>query len=191
MSHGQLDLEQQRLVTLLVEWLEVERQRDAFVVREREQRHELVLGPLTITLRIDRVDELADGRRLVIDYKTGDSKVRLWLGERPEEPQLPLYSQLLGDDDVAGIGFAVLRHSALEYRGLAADDLGEGFSGDIAGATGKVPPALDDWAALQLHWKRVLTALGQEFLDGHSAVDPVDTRRSCQYCGLEALCRIR
>jgi probable DNA repair protein len=105
-----LDLEEKRLTSLLQNWLKVECQRESFVVAAREQRYELQLGPLTITLRVDRVDELPDGRKLVIDYKSGDSKVRLWLGERPEDPQLPLYAQLLAAEQVEGVSFAVLRH---------------------------------------------------------------------------------
>jgi probable DNA repair protein len=186
-----LVLEEQRLGALLNEWLDVERRREDFVVLAREQCHEFVLGPLSISLRIDRVDELADGRKLIIDYKTGDSKVKLWLGERPEDPQLPLYSLMLAEGDVAGIGFAVLRHSALEYRGLADGKPGPGFSADIARATKDTPPRLEGWAELQAHWQRILTALGEEFLNGRSFVDPIDRKRSCLYCGLEALCRIR
>jgi hypothetical protein len=28
----------------------------------------------------------------VIDYKTGEAKVAAWLGDRPDEPQLPMYA---------------------------------------------------------------------------------------------------
>ncbi len=190
-GEGLLALEQKRLEGLLLDWLAVESERSAFVVAAREQRHELELGPLTITLRIDRVDELPGGEKLVIDYKSGDSKVRLWLGDRPEDPQLPLYTQLLAPGEVAGVSFAVLRHSAVEYRGLAASSQGPGISTDIAKATSKLETSLDDWAALQAHWKAVLQELAQEFLDGHAAVAPIDRKNSCTFCGLEALCRVR
>lgn len=186
-----LALEQRRLQRLLLDWLDVEGERQAFSVIAREEMHELELGPLTITLRIDRVDQLADGGKLVIDYKTGDSRTNLWLGERPEEPQLPLYTQLLGSDDVRGISFAILRPNTLEYRGLASADQGGGISADIAHAHRRADIAIEDWSELQLHWQRVLQALGQEFLDGHAPVDPIDRKRSCAHCGLEALCRIR
>ena len=185
-----LELEQQRLGDLMLQWLEVEEEREAFRVAALEQRHEFALGPLTITLRIDRIDELEDGRKLVIDYKSSDSRPRLWLGERPEDPQLPLYSQLLATDEVEGISFAVIRQSALEYRGLSGRTVGPGVVTDIPRATKDMDPPLEDWGQLKAHWERVLTGLGQAFLDGRAEVDPIDRRHTCEFCGLEALCRV-
>ena len=74
-----------------------------FSVLEQEDSHVLTLGSLSLTLRPDRIDTLADGRRLVIDYKTGAVQRKSWLGERPADPQLPLYTLL--DDTVAGLAF--------------------------------------------------------------------------------------
>ncbi len=34
---------------------------------------------------------LPDGREIILDYKTGQLKSRGWEGDRPDEPQLPLY----------------------------------------------------------------------------------------------------
>lgn len=186
-----LELERRRLHDLLQRWLDVELQRAAFVVSATEQRHEIRFGALAITLRIDRVDTLPSGRKLVIDYKSGDVKPQRWLGLRPEDPQLPLYTQLLEPDQVEGISFAVLRQSATEYRGLARSEQGPGIATDIAGATSKAGAEMEDWQTLQAHWTRVLALLAEEFLDGHAPVDPQDPRKTCTYCGLEALCRIR
>ena len=171
--------------------LELERQRADFVVSAREQRHEIRFGDLAITLRIDRVDTLPNGRALLIDYKSGDVKPQRWLGQRPEDPQLPLYTQLLDPQQVEGVSFAVLRHSATEYRGLARSEQGPGIATGIAGATAKTDAEMEDWEALQAHWAAVLAQLAQEFLDGHAAVAPRDARNTCRFCGLEALCRIR
>jgi len=45
------------------------------------------------SVRIDRIDRLSDGARLLIDYKTG-APSRDWQGERPDNPQLPIYALL-------------------------------------------------------------------------------------------------
>jgi hypothetical protein len=42
----------------------------------------------------------------VIDYKTRAPSRTRWLGERPQEPQLPLYSLL--DSSIQGIAYAEL-----------------------------------------------------------------------------------
>ncbi len=188
---GLLRLERDRLTDILVNWLAVEAERADFTVSAREQRHEIDFGDLSITLRVDRVDQLSNGRQLLIDYKTGDAKTRLWLGQRPEDPQLPLYAQLLPAAEVEGVSFAVLRHSATEYRGLARTTQGSGISEDVADATAKSDAELPDWDALQAHWAAALKSLAQEFLDGEARVEPLDPRNTCTFCGLEELCRIQ
>lgn len=85
-------LEAGRLNQLMTRWLEIEIGRTPFSVVARETAHEVVLGPLRLGTRADRVDRLQDGRRVLIDYKTGEADPNDWLGPRPDEPQLPLYS---------------------------------------------------------------------------------------------------
>ncbi len=51
--------------------LDADRARADFEVLHRERKETLTLGPLTLELRLDRVDRLADGSLAVIDYKTG------------------------------------------------------------------------------------------------------------------------
>ena len=89
-----LTLEKQRLELLLNDWLDsVERKRSPFRVLEMEQEHIEQLGPLQIKTKIDRVDELEDGSRVVLDYKTGSSlKADDLLCEPLLEPQLPIYA---------------------------------------------------------------------------------------------------
>ncbi len=188
---GLLDLEHTRLIRLLLRWLEVEIERSDFIVSDREVRHDVELGSLSLTLRVDRIDLLPNGRRLLIDYKSGDARPRQWLGQRPEEPQLPLYTRLFPPEEVEGISFGILRHSNTEYRGLARTAQGSGIGDDIARETGRTDAEQPDWDALQLHWDGALEALIREFLAGHAAVAPLDPRRTCTYCGLDALCRIR
>jgi ATP-dependent helicase/nuclease subunit B len=57
------------------------------------------LGPLTLVGRIDRIDRLADGSRLVLDYKTEDlQKTRKRVRDPGEDTQLAFYGALLEDD---------------------------------------------------------------------------------------------
>ncbi|MDP5070993.1 MAG: PD-(D/E)XK nuclease family protein [Congregibacter sp.] len=103
-----LMLERQRLATVLMRWLELERERpESFVVLGREEPREHVLGKLKLRLRLDRIDQLSDGRQLIIDYKSGAiGSVNQWLGDRPTRPQLPLYALL--SPPAAAISYASL-----------------------------------------------------------------------------------
>ncbi len=84
--------ERERMRNLLRKWLQVERQREPFEVEQLDEGKQSVRhANLEFSLRIDRIDRLADGSRVLIDYKTGMVAVD-WRGERPDNPQLPLYA---------------------------------------------------------------------------------------------------
>jgi ATP-dependent helicase/nuclease subunit B len=64
-----------------------------------ETSHRMPLGPLTLIGRIDRIDRLADGTRLVVDYKTEAlEKSRRRVAVPGEDTQLAFYGALLEDD---------------------------------------------------------------------------------------------
>ena len=72
-EHGLL---RQRMLVLL----EFESRRASFRVLEREARRQQKIGPLTVTVRLDRIDRLASGELAVVDYKTGRMPaVNRWL----------------------------------------------------------------------------------------------------------------
>ncbi len=72
-----------------------------------------------MTIVPDRSTRLADGSRMVIDYKTGIPKLSQWFGDRPDEPQLPLYA--LAESDVAAVAFAQIRKGDARFPGIAAE----------------------------------------------------------------------
>ena len=64
-----------------------------------ESSHRVPLGPLTLIGRIDRIDLLADGTRLVVDYKTEAlEKSKRRVAVPGEDTQLAFYGALLEDD---------------------------------------------------------------------------------------------
>ena len=81
-----------------LEWLERHEASGASFV-SAETSHRVALGPLTLVGRIDRIDVLADGTRLVIDYKTEAlDKSRRRVAVPGEDTQLAFYGALLEDD---------------------------------------------------------------------------------------------
>ncbi|MGH8291989.1 MAG: PD-(D/E)XK nuclease family protein [Gammaproteobacteria bacterium] len=183
-----LALEQERLSQLMRDWLAQERARAPFSVAERELQRSVHIGPLQLHTRVDRIDRLADGGCVIIDYKTGDARFSAWQGERPDEPQLPCYA-VTAAEDIAAVLFAVLRPRETVYRGLArAPNTAPGIPGfDEL----KHPP--DDcanWPLLLAYWRAVLTHLAADYAAGAAAVAPKDRNRTCRACHLANLCRI-
>jgi hypothetical protein len=179
------EVEQDRLVSLVIRWLEVERRRGPFRVLERETRNRIELGGLPLVVRADRVDELEDGSKVVIDYKTRPSFISAWDGARPAEPQLPIYATHLeaGGEVVSGVFFAIVRKGDEAFRGVTVSD--EVVPGV---APRSDDPPFDERIA---EWRHALEGLGEEFRQGLAVVDPRDGLATCKRCNLSAFCRVQ
>ncbi len=180
------DLETERLIQLLSEWLEKERKREDFAVIAQEEARDFTLAGIRLKLRIDRIDRLHNGHTLLIDYKTGDAKPAGWFGDRPQEPQLPLYALLTPPPE--GIAFAKVRKGKPEFQ----SDLHPDAPFPELGA---IKPnrynCAETWEERLQHWQSVLTQTAERFVSGHTEVDPFQKATTCKHCGLETLCRVR
>jgi ATP-dependent helicase/nuclease subunit B len=179
-------IEKTRLIALAKAWLANDRQRSAFSVVAVEEKRAFTIGPLSLNARLDRVDQTDDGRRIVLDYKTGAANAAAMLGERPDEPQLPLYLVATEPDAVA-LAFAQVRAGKHGYAGLARDaDLLPGIKAYAESRHSEH----GDWPGQVAAWREALEKLATEFADGNAVVDPKGPQ-TCQYCDLGPLCRIR
>jgi probable DNA repair protein len=183
-----LDLEAAWLAERVLEMVQADLARAAFVVEDVEASHTGRIGPLTLEFRPDRIDRLADGSLAVIDYKTGASAdVKSWLDERPRLPQLPAYVQALGAERVHAVAFARVRSGDTGYVGVASDAaLFEGLR--EPGSSGLLKP-YGSWDELLGAWRRRLEALAAEYANGEARLAP-NPSKACEYCHLGALCRI-
>jgi ATP-dependent helicase/nuclease subunit B len=173
-------LESRRLQRLLQEWLTFEKQRAPFKVLAHEQTQEVLFAGLAMKLRLDRIDELGDGSQVIIDYKTGqDVSVGDWLGERPGEPQLPLYA-VIKDNEVNGLLFAHVRAGKLQFKGITQQEYA------IANKNIEIRA---DWPLLLQSWRNTLQRLAQDFCEGKATVDPKEQHKTCQHCDLQTFCR--
>ncbi|MEJ2213056.1 MAG: PD-(D/E)XK nuclease family protein, partial [Gammaproteobacteria bacterium] len=188
-------LEKQRLQILLLEWFELEKQRlHAFKVVGTEEKNTIEVGGLLLKTQADRIDQLENGKRIIIDYKTGSSaSSRSWQEEAILEPQLPLYS-LAEDDRLAALALAQVHEKACRFTGLADDnDLLPGVS-----PVGQIETQLETgtdtdtdtdtesgWQQIRKHWRIQLDSLAEEFRSGSVEINP----HNCQFCNLQALCR--
>jgi ATP-dependent helicase/nuclease subunit B len=180
------ELEWGRLHNLLQQWLELEGQRTEYVVESLEEGIELTLPPLQIRMRVDRIDRLADGRQVIIDYKSGSPKLQDWLGERPASPQLLLYGSAV-EQAPAAITFARVRTDDCSFVGAGDAEVGPGVRTDIEKLV-RGGWEIENWQQLNERWQQQLQSLADEFVAGNAAVDPMSG--ACTYCELSTLCRI-
>jgi ATP-dependent helicase/DNAse subunit B len=184
-------LEAANVARQVLQLLAVEKQRPSFAVRFAEASEPYAIGGLSITLQPDRIDELANGGHLLIDYKLGDSHLpRQWLDTwpgRPLRPQLPLYG-LAHAETLRALSFVVLAAGAVEYRGWSDGRMvGDGVLPYPAGVRLR-PGHPTDWPSLLSHWRSTLTQLAEDFVSGQAIVDPLP--QECSTCHLGAFCRI-
>ena len=185
-------LEGERLRALLAVWLEVEAQRAPFRVLGCEERYPLDIEGLPVRVVIDRIDELEDGRLVVIDYKSGRKvSADSWAEARLSEPQLPIYAALaFPDRAVAAVVLARVTRDEPGFLGVAESD---GLLPDVKALEAQrkryAEDEFPDWQALRRLWAERITELAREVRDGVAAVVFAD-EKSIEYCDARPLLRV-
>ena len=177
-------LEQQRAQEIIHSLLEKETEREDFSVEQMELRVPFQAYNLKFNFTIDRIDRLADGRRVYIDYKTGSlpsnkELARNWFErERPIDVQLPLYASSLGLDDAEAIGavsFVGLKRGAINYLGVGTSNLG------IPKSVQSLAP--EQWQTVVQTWHDKITGLVNEIAQGQAS-NRYENIRDMQYCSV-------
>lgn len=185
-------MEAERVSAILELWLKEELERGDFKVKSLESSESLDLGGFILNVKIDRVDELEDGTKAVIDYKTGVCNKNDWLTSRPREPQMPIYSMTSEFDAVA---FASLKIDKAKFVGSSKNDGAlpgvKGFDSDSRW-TEKIE-GVGTWDELRKSWRETLINIGADFIKGNIDVNPnnvLTSNSACKYCDVKPLCRI-
>ena len=183
-----LAIQRTRLHRLVGTWLDKELDRAPFVIKALEQSFENIpLGPLELNIRVDRIDTLLDedgnpAGDILLDYKTGDAKPAHWQGERPDDPQLPLYAAISDPGSLAAVGFISLRPGkAMGLTGFADEEYA------LLKRAKFDANSLEDQIEL---WRDVLTSLAESFAAGDATVNPKIYPGTCKYCAQRILCRV-
>lgn len=182
-------LERDRLARVLGEWLAVEASRPPFTMLDVEHETAFALGPLTLALRLDRIDRLADGGVAIVDYKTGGiPAIAKWQAERPEGVQMALYTLAWRaahpGEPVRAAVMGQVRRGESKAVGIYADE-----DARFGERPGRADDSVVKWADLERRWDELMRGLAEAFARGEAAVAPRDAN-SCRYCARQALCRV-
>ncbi|MBI5900220.1 MAG: PD-(D/E)XK nuclease family protein [Rhodocyclales bacterium] len=185
-------LEAERLMELLAVWLDLEAQRSDFHVLACEERHSLLIEGLAVNVVVDRIDQFADGRLAIIDYKSGRAdRSRSWADARIAEPQLPIYAALaFPDRAVAAVALARVTREAPAFLGVAES---EGLLPEVKALDAQRrrfnAEDFPDWDALRACWAGRLREIAREVKDGVAAVVFEDDK-ALAYCEVLPLLRL-
>jgi ATP-dependent helicase/nuclease subunit B len=175
-----LQVERRQCERLLLQLLEAERHRAPFAIATLETGAILMQRGLGLRLRLDRVDRLASGGSLLIDYKTGRPEAFDADAARPRYTQLLAYALVL-DDRLTGLANVHLRSSGATLRGLTS------VAGELPGVRAASQSGRD-WPQVVERWRGIAAQLIEEFVAGEARVDPEPG--ACRHCHLQTLCRI-
>jgi probable DNA repair protein len=182
-----LKLEAERLTRLVVEWLGYELARLPFRVESTEVTQEVTVAGIAMRVRLDRVDELPSGAKLIVDYKSSNVGPSAWRGDRPDDVQLPLYATYAVLDDLEGLVFGRVRPSEVAFCGRVRNAKNS-LRADLSNSGGLVRDALTEEQLEE--WRGLIERLGEDFVAGRAEADPKNPVKTCGSCHLQAVCRI-
>jgi exodeoxyribonuclease-5 len=187
-----MQIEQQRLQQLLEFWLDLELERADFKIHACEEKYSIEVEGLPVKFTIDRIDALADGGLVVIDYKTSAVVAnKSWADDRISEPQLPIYVSLaLKYESVVAVCFAKVRTDESKFIGLSVE---EGVLPEVT-ALHKVKNSsafikFADWDSLLEHWYTSLTNIAHEIKSGVASTT-FNKETDLNYCEVLPLLRL-
>jgi len=118
---------------------------------------------------------------VLIDYKTG-AAIADWRGDRPDNPQLPIYA-LLQPEALVAVAYA--RVNAADSGFIAEAERRDIFK---LGARSSPLEGMPNFAALVGLWAGRVERLAAAFASGRAEVAP--TLKACRSCKLQGLCRV-
>ena len=155
-----------RLITIIHNYLELEKQRSGFEILETESTSEVNINGLKFSTRIDRMDQLEDGSKLIIDYKTGNGiKISQMIGDPIEQAQLPIYAISNSVDNVA---FATINSNNCQFNSINKNK--------------------SEWVKQINEWTLSLNTSSLNFQNGIADVLP--SKNACDFCEYDLLCRV-
>ena len=166
-----------KIHTVVMQFIDKDKQREDFQVLCTEQALQADIAGLKFNIKLDRVDQMANGDRIIFDYKTG--RVGSWCGAHMSEVQLPIYATTTGSD-----GAALIHLSAdeIKFTGLARDK-------DSLPKGVRSQAACQDWDTQIESWGVQLQQASSDFQTGKAEVLP--NKQACEYCDYALLCRVQ
>ena len=189
-------LEKSRLQRLLTLWLTLEAERtEPFSVRHCEHEFLDNIRGIEVRMFLDRIDQLEDGRLLIIDYKTGANiDTRNWASQRLTEPQLPIYAAIAKPEsgEVAGVAFGQVHLNKLGFKGIGdGEKLLPGVEDLKSFRSRRIFPEAQfpDWTSVLTHWKSAIYTIADEVCQGDAGVRYAN-EKDLLYCDVLPLLRL-
>jgi len=171
--------EKERLKRIIKQYINLEKNREYFEVIETESESQVNISGLKFSTRIDRMDQLKDGSKLIIDYKTGKNVgLSKLISEPLEQAQLPIYAI---SNKVDGVAFATISPQDCQFKAITKNKYDLPMSSQ---SINRMP----EWKKQVSKWNLELVTASQQFQNGNASVLPA--KHACDFCDYDLLCRV-
>lgn len=170
---------------LFINILREDLNRPDFEIVATEKKETLLIKNLQLNVCVDRIDrDVASGMKYVIDIKKYKSTYSEWLGDRPDDVQLPIYATCTADT-YSGAIFACLTPEASFYNGVC-----EGSSfGQVVSPQKIRGTNYETWDQLTEKWREVIHTLVTSFTSTDCTPKPKN-KATCDSCAFNGLCQV-
>jgi|GEM_PF-5833481 len=186
-------LEKERLHKVLTKWLEIEKARPSFRVIETQQLKTYCIGPLQLSFMIDRVDQVDNGKILLVHYKASTTILPYheWIKNGALSFQLSLCALSNADATKALTFLQFHPDHQIKFYGMSEEKTDIPGIHTLSEAHLEMHDNTGNWNRLFQFWHHQLEALAKQFYQGDAFVKPKEGSKTCQKCQYGLLCRIK
>lgn len=180
--------EMERMQKKISEFIELDLERtQAFKVAKLEESIESEIAGYKLKLIVDRIDDIENTSKLIIDYKTGSPSLSGIIKRDLREFQLPLYALVFSATGIDGVCYAEISKSKTRFLGLGAESIQITNIQPTYAPRGSELP--EEFPATIQVWRLAIESCIEEIAAGNCAYLPLDKNKMRFYTHFERAVR--
>ena len=181
-----IETERKQLKAALTNWIDVEKKRNHnFEVISTEEKHQISINRIQFNIKIDRIDLIDSNKKIIIDYKTGETESinSLYNIDSLKSLQLPIYACFGNHKNIDGVVYAKINRKKYTLNGISRVKLDP-----YVKFNDKKNPKIRTWEELLIFWHNKINSIASDYLAGKAEV--VFDEDDLKYCKVKSILRI-
>jgi len=180
-----IETERKQLKVALTNWIDVEKKRSHdFEVISTEAKHQININRIQFNIKIDRIDLIDSNKKIIIDYKTGETEsINSLYKDSLKSLQLPIYASFSNHRDIDGVVYAKLNRKKYTLNGISREKLAP-----YVKFNDKKNSNIKTWEELLTFWHNKINSIASDYLAGKAEV--VFDEDDLKYCKVKSILRI-